>query len=524
VLRTKLRSNLSSFRFFLVALSVLAVGVTLYLSRSYQDASKIKSAEDYWAETGLGPASLEDLIQDQVCGSSERYFLACTNALLSVANRYNLSVTHQGHLVDVAAMSADINSEKTQLETWRTFFTEQTGEAMKLPFMQAWDELKSKHISSAQMSMMVGIGLNGFISVFRDPHTYLMPVEQFKEVVSKVDNKSQSLGLVLGRANGHYVVRKVLPGSPAQSAGLLKGDVVAAIDATKIKGLLQARVSELLKGDLGSEVDLAVLRAGHAKTISVTRAESMIPTVSGQVIDGIKPVGVITLNKFAKSTCEKTKSILTDLKKAQVRGLLLDLRDNPGGQMEEAACVASLFVGPKEKIFELRYLDPGKAPEVYYGSEEKVFDLPMAVLMNASSASAAEIVAGALRDLNRAVLVGEKTFGKGSFQEGELWSQNRKIALFETKGFYYLPTGRSPQLKGLNPDVAVHFDNIFVGREEDQFLNPLRAPEHTIRNLGRVLSSADCLELQDGSTTVDKELLKARQILFCSKTAIGANQ
>ena len=519
-----LRAKLSSFRFFLVALSVLAVGVTLHLSRSYQGASKIKSAEDYWAETGLGPGSLEDLISDQVCGSSERYFLACTNALLSVANRYNLSVTHQGHLVGVGSLSADINSEKTQLESWRTFFTEHTAEAIKLPFMQAWEELKTKHISEAQMSMMVGVGLNGFISVFRDPHTYLMPVEQFKEVVSKVDNKSQSLGLVLGRASGQYVIRKVLPGSPANKAGLQKGDVVSAIDATKIKGLLQARVSEMLKGNLGSEVELSISRSGKAKKVAITRAESMIPTVSGQVLEGIKPVGVITLNKFAKSTCEKTKSILLDLKQAQVRGLLLDLRDNPGGQMEEAACVASLFVGPLEKIFELRYLDPAKAPEVYYGSEEQIFDLPMAVLMNASSASAAEIVAGALRDLNRAVLVGEKTFGKGSFQEGELWSQNKKIALFETKGFYYLPTGRSPQLKGLNPDVAVRFDNIFVGREEDQFLNPLRAPERTVKNLGRVFNSADCLEAQDGPASADKELLKARQILFCSRTAIGANQ
>jgi carboxyl-terminal processing protease len=511
-------------RFFLVSLSVLAVGVTLYLSRSHKDASKIKSAEDYWAETGLGPGSLEDLIQDQVCGSSERYFLACTNALLSVANRYNLSITQQGHLVGVGAMSADINTEKTQLESWRTFFAEQTGAAMKLSFMQAWGELKSKHISSAQMPMMVGIGLNGFISVFRDPHTYLMPVDQFKEVVSKVDNKSQSIGLVLGRSNGQYIIRKILPGSPANQAGLLKGDVVAAIDSKRIKGLLQARVSELLKGDLGTEIELSILRAGKTKNFTVVRTESTIPTVSGQVIDGIKPVGVITLNKFAKSTCEKTKTILTDLKKSQVRGLLLDLRDNPGGQMEEAACVASLFVGSDQKIFELRYLDPGKNPEVYFGSEEKIFELPMAILVNASSASAAEIVAGALRDLNRAVLVGEKTFGKGSFQEGELWSQNKKIALFETKGFYYLPTGRSPQLKGLNPDVAVRFDNIVVGREEDQFLNPLRAPERTVKNLGSVLSSTDCLEMQDGPVAIDKELLKARQILFCSKTAIGANQ
>lgn len=515
---------LSSPRFFLVSLIVLAVGVTLSLSRPKSDTSKIKSAEDYWTEAGLGPESLEDLVQDQVCGSSERYFLACTNSILAVAGRFNLSLNQQGQLVPADTMSADISSEKKQLEPWKAFFSAHTDQAMKFSFARVWNELKEQHISESQLPLMVGLGLNGFISVFRDPHTYLMPVEQFKEVVSKADSRSQSLGMSLGRSQGQYVVRKIMPGSPAQKAGVIKGDVVVSIDKQRVRGLLQAKVSELMKGDVGTEVQVAVVRDGYIKRFTLLREESLIATVSGQVIEGIKPVGVITINKFAKETCEKTKKLVLEMKEAQVRGLLLDLRDNPGGQMEEAACVTSLFVGPDKKIFEVRYLDPGKKAEVYYGGEEKIFDLPIAVLMNASSASAAEIVAGALRDLNRAVLVGERTFGKGSFQEGELWSQNKKIALFETKGFYYLPTGRSPQLRGLTPDVTVRFDNIFVGREEDQFLHPLRAPERAVKHPGRVMAAGDCLELQDGPQSFDKELLKARQVLFCSKTAIGATQ
>lgn len=514
---------LSSPRMFIFSLFVLAVGVSLSLSRSNSGTSKVKSVEDYWAETGLGPAALEDLLQDQTCGSSERYFLACTNSVLTIANRFNLSLNTEGNLVPVhEALSSDMSSEKKQLEPWRDFFTNNTDKAVKISFMKAWKELESRYISSSQKSMMVGLGLNGFISVFRDPHTYLMPVSQFKEVVSKADNRSTALGVVLGLSGGQYVIRKVTEGSPAKLAGLKKGDVLLEINGHKLKGLLQARVSELLKGEVGEASTLLVSHDGNEKKYKLRRTEITVATVSTRVIDGIKPIGVVGINKFAKGACEKVKESLEIVKKAHVRGLLLDLRDNPGGQMEEAACITSLFVGSEKKIFEVRYLDPGKKAEEYFGGEEKIFDLPVAVLINGASASASEIVAGALRDLNRAVLVGERTFGKGSFQEGEYWSQNKKIALFETKGFYYLPSGRSPQMKGLTPDVTVSFDNIWVGRENDQFINPLRAPEKQILNAGKLYSSDSCLDIEESATGEDLQLSKARQVLFCASTVARA--
>jgi len=509
--------------FTVISLLVLAVGVILSLSRSHSGTSKVKSVEDYWAETGLGPAALEDLLQDQTCGSSERYFLACANAVLTIANRFNLSLNTEGKLVPVhAALSSDMSSEKNQLEPWRRFFTNETAKATKLSFFKAWKELEERHISDEQKPWMIGLGLNGFISVFRDPHTYLMPVSQFKEVVSKADSRSTSLGVVLGVAKGEYVIRKVTEGSPAKAAGLKKGDVLLAINGQSVRGLMQARVSELLKGEVGETSTLLIRHDDVTRKYKLRRTEITVSTVSTRVIDGIKPIAVIGINKFAKGACEKVKESLEIVKRAHVRGLLLDLRDNPGGQMEEAACVTSLFVGPDKKIFEVRYLDPSKKAEEYFGGEEKIFDLPMAVLINGSSASASEIVAGALRDLNRAVLVGERTFGKGSFQEGEYWSQNKKIALFETKGFYYLPSGHSPQMTGLDPDVAVNFDNIKVSRESDQFINPLRAPERQVRTAARPLSTHECLEMEDGSATDDMQLAKAKQVLFCSSTVARA--
>ncbi|MBO9668871.1 MAG: PDZ domain-containing protein, partial [Bdellovibrio sp.] len=388
---------------------------------------------------------------DQTCGSSERYFLACANAVLTVAGRFNLNVTTEGQIIPVEDdVKQDLSTEKKQLVAWQLFFQNQTQKATELSFMKIWKKLQSQYISKKQRPMMVGLGLNGFISVFRDPHTYLMPVAMFKEVVAKADNRATTAGIQVGRSKDRYVIRKILEGSAAQRAGLKKGDVILEIDGQAVHGLMLARVTEMLKGDAGTKVKIFIERDGEQITKRLTRSEIVVATITTQVIEGIKPIAVVGLNKFAKGSCEKVKEAITTVNKAHVRGLLFDLRDNPGGQMEEAACIASLFVGTEKKIFELRYLDPTKDPEEYYGSEPQLFKKPMAVLINAGSASAAEIVAGALRDMNRAVLVGERTFGKGSFQEGEYWTQNKNVALFETKGFYYLPSGRSPQMKGLN--------------------------------------------------------------------------
>lgn len=510
---------LGSPRLSIISLFIFVVGISVSLSRVKSDTSKVKSVDAYWAESGLGPAALEDLLQDNICGSSQRYFLACANSILNIANRFNMTLTTDGLLVPVdKSNSADMSSEKMQLEVWKQYFDNQTAKAVKLSFLQVWKQLKEKYISEKQEAMMVGLGLNGFISVFRDPHTYLMPVAMFKEVVSKADNHTTSLGITLGRANGQYVVRKVMEGSPAKKEGVEKGDVLVEINGQNVRNLLQARISELLKGDVGTTSVIRVLRNGERIKFKMLRTEITVATVSTRVIDGIKPIAVIGINKFAKGACEKTKEAIGMIKKAQVRGLLLDLRDNPGGQMEEAACIVSLFVGAEKKIFEIRYLDASKKAEIYYGGEEKMFNQPLAVLINAGSASASEIVAGALQDLGRAVLVGERTFGKGSFQEGEYWTQNKKIALFETKGFYYLPSGRSPQMKGLTPDVAVTFDNISVGREADQFVSPLHAPGIQTNFSISSISTRDCLDMEDITSSDDIQMTKARQILFCSKT------
>lgn len=514
---------LSSPRFFRISLWVLAVGVLMTAWRVEEQRARVKSVEEYWAATGLNADALVDLIDGQVCSSSERYFLACTNALLSVSSRFNLGLNAEGQLVPLSqALSKSMVSEKAQLAPWKDLFNTSLAEAKKISFIQAWRELEAKHISEGQRAMIIGQALNGFISVFRDPHTYFMPISQFREVVSKADSRSTSLGMSFAFSNDQHVVRRVTEGSPAKRAGIEKGDVLVSINGQSAKDLTQNRVYELLRGEVGDRTTVIVRRDQQEKKFRLLRREITVATVSTRVIDGIKPVAVIGINKFAKNACEKVKESLGIALRAKVRGLLLDLRDNPGGQMEEAACITSLFVGPEKRIFEIRYLDASKKAEVYFGGEEKMTDLPVAVLINSASASAAEIVAGALRDFNRAILVGETTFGKGSFQEGEYWSQNKNIALFETKGFYYLPSGRSPQMKGLEPDVAVQFEKIDVARESDLYMNPLRAPERKARAVVKMYEESKCLRMEEGLTLEDTQLTRAREVLFCTNSVARA--
>ncbi len=525
--------QISSARFSIVSVAVLSAGMLLGFLRFYTDLGKspigVKSVDQYWSETGLDAKSLEELIQDDTCASSERYFLACTNAVISIANRFNKTINTEGEIIGVnASLSNQMNSEKQQLQVWKSYYRSEIGQSksenqsleqgIKISFSKIWNELKTKYISNSKKAFIVGVGLNGFISVFRDPHTYLVPVAFFKEVISKSDNKSNSLGMNIGMLHNNYVVRKVLEGSSAKKAGVQKGDVLFEIDGHSTNNLLQVRLYELMKGDLGSIVKVKILRGGKEFFFNLARSETTVSSVSTRFVDGIKPVAIIGLNKFARGSCQRVKEAVLAVKKAKARGLILDLRDNPGGQMEEAACIASLFLGPEKKIFEVKYLDMTKKLETFYGSEEKIFDLPLAVLVNAGSASAAEIVAGALQDFKRSLIVGERTFGKGSFQEGEYWTQNKKIALFETKGFYYLPSGRSVQLVGLTPDVPVVFDKIDVSRESDQFMNPLLPLDHKTDFHRIIVSTKDCLEDVDPSDPDDVQIASAKRVLFCGKS------
>lgn len=507
----------------LISVTVLAVGVTLKLSRS-QNSSSVKTADRYWQETGLRAEALEDVVDDDSCRSSQRYFLACANAVAAVADRLGLRLTTDGTLVKAEARFVDL-TERRFLEPWKTFFQEQPQLAAKFSFRKAWRSLVKEQIGPDREAAMTGAALNGFLSVFRDPHTYILPVDFYQEVLAKAKTSSLALGVVLARGKEFYFLRKIIDGSPAEKAGLLRGDHILSVNGIDLQSVPPQRLGDLLKGEDGAVTRFEVLRKGRKFSVEISRHETSMPSVTWKQLGGVRPMGVLTLHKFAHESCEETKQALIEMNKLRLKGLLLDLRDNSGGQMDEAACIVSLFVGPEKEAFRIKYLDPAKDPETMYGPEQKIWQGKVAILMNAGSASASEILAGSLRDHGRAILVGERTFGKGSFQEGEFWSRNHKIAFFETKGFYYLPSGYSPQLRGLEPDVAVGLGDSIPFREEDQYVNPLNPPILATRRSIRHLDLATCLDGDEFAPLApdDLQLNKARVALFCGSLASGGS-
>lgn len=486
----------------------------------------VSTSDEYWAETGLAAEALAELLEEESCHSSERSFLACINALRVIAQKQGFRMTPSGTLQSLDKSAVQSLTEKEALEPWQRYFSVKSDKTI-FPFKKVWKRLQEE-IRPEKMSAAVGLGINGFLSISRDPHTYLLPAKMYSEVVAKANPKSLSIGVVIGQADGQYFIKKVIERSSAEIAGLRKGDVLFSVNGQEAKSLGVQELGELLRGEEGSVLSLGILRNSEIKSFHIVRTPQTLPTVSSQVIEGLKPVGLLTINKFAIGACQEAREQLQSLKLQNIRGLLLDLRDNPGGQMEEATCVAGLFLGPGRKIYQIKPLDLEAEEEASYSSDEQEYGGAVAVLINAGSASASEIVAGALQDYGRAVLVGERSFGKGSFQEGELWSQNDKIALFETKGFYYLPSGRTPQMVGLEPDVKVRFIDSMALRETDQFKYPLQAP--LLGSPAELVSDiqselAMCFNFDsDFLPANDPEIKEAHRVVSCETVAERGNR
>lgn len=514
-------------RITLFSFAFLALGVGLRWVRAIQSDQKplpasLKTLDQYWAETGLGLESLSDLLENESCRGSQRSFLACTNALVSVATRLGYELTLEGQLRPRLMVSPSDETELALLGPWKEAFAKDPRRFDHFDFVSLWQDLMELPASSGKESALAGAGVNAFLSVFRDPHTYILPLDYYQNVISNPRASTSVLGIVLARSERGYFLQKVIEGSPAAQAGLRRGDWVIAIDGHRLKGLSSQALNEMLRSSTGIETKITVMRERKTIVAQVRRSLLKIPSVAWKELEAQPSVGVLTLHKFAKGSCADMRLALNEMKKKKLQGLLLDLRDNSGGQMDEAACMVSLFVGPEKVAFRIRFLDPSRDSEIHYGSEQKSWPHPMAILINSGTASAAEILAGSLRDHHRALLVGERTFGKGSFQEGELWNRNSKVAFFQTKGFYYLPSGFSPQMKGVAPDLAVDFRRSLALREIDQYIHPLSSPNQVAEPPLRPVDWTRCsvVAMEAG----DPQLNQAQAALRCGAVAGGGSR
>jgi carboxyl-terminal processing protease len=251
------------------------------------------------------------------------------------------------------------------------------------------------------------------------------------------------------REDGKLMIVHPFEGSPAEKAGLLPGDLILEVDGTSLEGMSIMEAIFLIRGPRGTSVRLLVEREGKTFTVEIVRARIEIPVVDYDIID--EDIGYVWLWGFGTPVAGKLKVALREILAEEPRGLILDLRNNPGGFLDVSIEVASQFVG--EGIILTERLKDGQVREYQARPGGVALEIPLVVLVNGGTASAAEIVAAAIQDAGRGILIGEPTMGKGAIQHPHKLSDGSELRV--TYAYWFTPKGRAIHKEGLTPDILV---------------------------------------------------------------------
>jgi carboxyl-terminal processing protease len=320
------------------------------------------------------------------------------------------------------------------------------------PYWEAWDILHEYYVDQPldDTELMRG-SIRGLVDSLGDPHSSYMDPIEFEQANATLEGY-EGIGAWVDTDAEYLTILAPIPGSPAEEVGLQPGDEVIAIDGEDMTGIDGNLVIQRILGPAGTMVHLTIYREGEEELLEfdIERARIIIPTVEGEKLeDGIVYIQLYT---FAETTADDLRSMLTDLIDDDTRGLILDLRNNAGGYLFSAIDVTSEFIDEGVVVIE-RFGDGTE--EIHKARKGGLAtDIPLIVLVNAGSASASEIVAGAIQDYERGILVGETTFGKGSVQQWIPLSSDQG-AVRVTIAQWYTPNDRLIHEQGLTPDVEV---------------------------------------------------------------------
>ena len=329
-------------------------------------------------------------------------------------------------------------------------------------FTEVFARIKNDYVESINDKTLLENAIHGMLSGL-DPHSaYLIP-DDYQELQAGTSGEFGGLGIEVGMEDGFVKVIAPIDDTPAQRAGVEAGDLVIRLDDTPVKGLSLAEAVKVMRGAPGTDIVLTIVREGVDRPLSITITRDVIRVTSVRSRSLEPGYGYVRISQFQIRTGEDLHEAVAGLREdagdADLKGLVLDLRNNPGGVLNAAVSVSDAFLDKGTIVYTEGRMDDAQLTFSAKGSD--ILDgIPLVVLVNAGSASASEIVAGALQDHRRAVIMGEKTFGKGSVQT--ILPLDNGSALKLTTARYYTPSGSSIQARGIVPDITL--DRMRVSR------------------------------------------------------------
>lgn len=350
-------------------------------------------------------------------------------------------------------------------------------------FSEVFGQIKASYVEEVSDHDLLENAIKGMLTGL-DPHSTYLDKKSFKELQEGTRGEFGGLGIEVGMEDGFVKVIAPIDDTPAKKAGVQAGDLVIRLNERPVKGMTLTDAVKVMRGKPGTDIVLTIVRDGEEKPlkITITRAIIKVVSVKNRMLE--EGFGYIRIASFQSRTGENLRQAITKLKKENdskdLKGLVLDLRNNPGGLLNAAVSVSDAFLTSGLIVYTEGRVDNSKM-NFKATPNDLLNGAPIVVLVNGGSASASEIVAGALQDHKRAVIMGEQSFGKGSVQT--ILPNNKGGAIKITTARYFTPAGRSIQAEGITPDVVLakvkleSVDDAFVSIKEKDLSKHLSNPE-----------------------------------------------
>ena len=336
-------------------------------------------------------------------------------------------------------------------------------------FGEVLEKINNEYVDEINQSESMDYAINGLLQSL-DPYSAYMPPEIFNEMQTETSGKFGGLGIEVGMESGVVKVISPIDDTPASEAGIKAGDYIVKIDGIQVQGKSLSEAVDLMRGQVGSSIELTVRRSGKKKalTFNIVRQIIQIQSVKSELLE--KNIGYIRLTSFNENSGDQIKKKINELEKnKEVKSYILDLRNNPGGLLSQAIKISDYFLNNGE-IVSTKSRKAAENRKWFAKKGDLTNGKTLIVLINYGSASASEIVAGALKDHKRAILLGENSYGKGSVQSIIPLKNNGAIRLTVAK--YYLPSGKSISEVGVAPDIEIdeETDDFRIKTETDNQL------------------------------------------------------